>query len=104
MASESHGWSVDMLSKATHQELVAAITRSRSFRGVVRSGAVEGSTRERTRRSAVLLALPCSPWKRSTGYGPLGLKACTSQVQTSLIAPSSVTLIKALRRSSRPHL
>ena len=67
IASESQGWRVEMLSKATHQELVAAITRSRSFRGVVLSGAVEGSTSDLMRRSAVLLAEPCSPWKRSTG-------------------------------------
>ena len=38
-------------------------------------GAAEGSTSALSSRSAVLLALPCSPWGSNTGYGPVGLRA-----------------------------
>ena len=60
-ASLVQGGRVEMLSKATHQELVAAMMRSRSFLGVVLRGAVEGSTSALSRRSTVLFAEPCSP-------------------------------------------
>ena len=66
-ASLTQGGRLEMLSKATHHELVAVIMRSRSFLGVVLSGAVDGSTSARKRRSSVLLAEPCSPWRMSTG-------------------------------------
>jgi hypothetical protein len=80
--------------------LSAAMYRSCSLRGVVLSGAADGSTRALTNLSALLLALPCSPWNRSTGYGPVGRSAATthrSQRGGSRVLPA------LLLAGSEPH-
>src|SRR5258708_26911 len=82
-APDSHCAMPERLSYAIIQELFAAISKSRSSRGGVLTGAVDGSTILRRIFSRLLFADPCSPWRIKIGYGPVGRQATTSHVKQS---------------------
>lgn len=60
----------------------AEIIRSRTSRGVKRSGALLGSTRDRNILATVDFALPAS-WSTNPGNGPLKVRPATSRLTIS---------------------
>src|SRR5215813_9014191 len=100
-ASNNQGGICERLSKEGHQELVAAITKSRPSRGAARRGASLGSIRERSRRARVLLALPCSPCKIKMGKGPLGLKVAINQATNSTQSGERLPSVSAATLTNR---
>jgi len=86
--SESHGEMEEILSKEMIHPLLAAIIRSRASLGSARSGAEFGSLKARRTSAVVDFALPCSPFKTSTGYGPVGRKVATSQPKRRFLSAS----------------
>ena len=83
--------------------LSAAMNRSCSLRGVGPQRRRRRVHEARTSLSAVLLALPCSPWSSSTGYGPVGRSACDEpRHDQAEILLARVTLKNRRKRPSRP--
>src|SRR5260370_34938937 len=84
------------------QELLAAISKSLSSLGGVRTSANEGSMILRNSFTIVLFADPCSPWRIRIGYGPLGRQVGTSQETQRIQLASSPTVIKFLSMVIEP--
>jgi hypothetical protein len=99
MESESHGEISDKLSNATTQLPAAAVTHASASLGALRTGTGDGSTSIVITFIAVVLPVPCSPWKAITGCGMSGWNIATTAASTR--GRSSSVALKIVHSSSK---